>query len=302
MEISQDQKALETLLHQLEDRLPETIFNYHLVRHIKDKKWDKTQVFVDGSMQDFTTLLCHGPHVMSKNSNIGGWYLYSDDEEKLISMLNKIRLTEHSLDGFCPQDTVLLLGVTDKYLKTITQYMMSNHGFVIEQKFTYRLYMTTLDKDTLASYKQQAYTLPKGYTIAPLRPEHASLVASKTAYCSPTAVPLVKKMIEEFPSFAIYAPNQDEPVSWSMLHENGSPGFGYTQPQYRNRKFAKIIGKEMVHCLSEYGYKMVPSETTDDNKIVHHNMKKHPGLTTLDLIHFITFKKTPQMPAPASKL
>ncbi|XP_077993885.1 uncharacterized protein LOC144447680 [Glandiceps talaboti] len=300
MEISQDQKALETLLHQLEDRLPESIHNYHLVRHIKDKKWDKTQVFVDSSLQDFTSLLCHGPNVGSKNSNIGGWYLYSDNEEKLISMLNKVRLTERSLNGFSPPDTVLLMGVTDKYLKTITQYM-SNHGFVIEQKFTYRSYMRTLDKDTLASYKQQAYTLPKGYTIAPLRPEHASLVASKTAYCSPTTVPLVRKMIEEFPSFAIYAPNQDEPVSWSMLHEHGSPGFGYTQPEYRNRKFAKIIGKEMVCHLYEYGYKMMTSETTEDNKIVHHNMKKHPGLRTLDLIHFITFKKTPQM-APASKL
>ncbi|XP_077993884.1 uncharacterized protein LOC144447679 [Glandiceps talaboti] len=294
MEISQDQKALETLLHQLEDRLPESTFNYHLVRHIKDKKWDKTQVFVDGSMQDFTSLLCHGPIVGSKNSNIGGWYLYSDDEEKLISMLNKVRLTERSLDGFSPPDTVCLMGVTDKYLKTITQYM-SNHGFVIERNFTYRLYMRTLDKDTLASFRQQAYTLPKGYTIAPLRPEHASLVASKTNYCSPTAVPLVRKMIEEFPSFAIYAPNQDEPVSWSMLHENGSPGFGYTQPEYRNRKFAKILGKEMVHRLSEYGYKTVPMETTDDNKIVLHEIKNYPGLTTLDLIHFMYFKKTPQM-------
>ncbi|XP_077979570.1 uncharacterized protein LOC144434923 [Glandiceps talaboti] len=291
MDISTDSKALTLLLSHLRKRYPESVPIYNLVRHVRDKKWDRTEIFVDNSVQDSTTVFCHSPTVLSVDSNIGCWYSYSEDEDKLLSILNKIKVTERRLDGCYDTDTVIFMCLNDKFLKTITQYMMTNHGFEIDKIYTYQTYVRTLDNITLAAIQQQAPVLPKGYRMASLKPEHAELVASKTGYNTSAAIRLVRKLIEEFPSVAIYIPNQDEPVSWAMLHQHGNPGYGYTQPTYRSEQLQQIGHAEMMSRLHYYGYQKVCFGTTKDNIASQKVIKKYPGLTPLHVLHNIIFKK-----------
>ncbi|XP_077993891.1 uncharacterized protein LOC144447687 [Glandiceps talaboti] len=302
MEISQDPKALELLLHHLEDRQPESLPMYNLVRHVRDRKLEKAQVFVDDrNIKNCTTVLCLGLNVsLGTGSDDSGWYLYSEDEDSLVSMLNTVKLTERSLGGFSQSDMVTFLCLDDKFLKTVTQYM-NKQGYQIELNYTFRLYVRKLDKATIESMKKDAQSLPKGFTMAPLRPEHANLVTSKTIYSTPSTAQFVRKMIEEFPSIAIYPPNQGEPVAWSVLMQHGEPGYGYTHPEYRNKKFAQIRQAELMSRLLDYGYKAVCIATEDDNTAMQKVFKKYPGLQPLNLIHYSVFKKSPNM-STTSKL
>ncbi|XP_077997391.1 glycine N-acyltransferase-like protein Keg1 [Glandiceps talaboti] len=294
MDISQDPQALELLLNHLEDRLPESLPMYNLVRHVRDRKLDRTQIFVDDrNIRNCTTVLCMALNVWAEVNDIG-WYIYSENADRLVSMFKQVKLTERCLDGFSQHDTVSFLCLDGKFLETINQYM-DTHGYQIDKQYNelFRLYVRHLNKDAIASMAQKIPALPQGFTMAPLRLEHANLVTSKAIYSSPSRLPFLRKMIEIFPSVAIYPPNQDEPVSWSLLMQHGEPGFGYTDTKYRNMKFAQIRQAEMMSRLLDYGYKAVCTSTQDDNTAMKEVFKKYPGVKPLHLIHYIMFKKSP---------
>ncbi|XP_077982537.1 uncharacterized protein LOC144437468 [Glandiceps talaboti] len=294
MDITEDPKALDLLLHHLEDKKLESLLVYNLVRHIRDKKWDRTRVFVDDrNITNCRTVMCHGP-LLGAECDDSGWYIYSEDEDKVKSMLNTVRLSERCLDGLSCSGRIIFPCLNDKFLKTVTQYM-NNHGFQIDKTLAFQLYVRNLDK-AIVETMQKAHTLPEGFAMGSLRVEHAKLVTSSFSLTSAIDVPMVRKMINEFPSVAIYDNNRDEPVSWSLLIQHGEPSLGYTQPAYRNRKFAQIRHAEMMSRLLDYGYKAVFLATDDDNTEMKAVFKKYPGLTPLYMMHYSYFKKVPKVP------
>ncbi|XP_077978960.1 glycine N-acyltransferase-like [Glandiceps talaboti] len=295
MDISRDLKSLKLLLSHLEDRQPESLPMYNLVRHVIEKKWDNTQVFVDDSnMQNCTTVLCHSPSTTTESIDDGAWYIYSEDEERLKSNLHKVKVAEgRRLDGSFHTRSIIFEDFDDKLLKTISDYM-SSHGFEVVKDFTGRLHAGTLDTDSVTSVQFTSPVPQKGYAVASLKPEHAGLVASKNKFCSPDSIPLVRKMIEEFPSCAVYVSGREDPISWLLLQHHGLLGFGYTLPEYRSKKFLQMHG-EMASRLPQYGYQACFS-TADDNAPAQRAIQNSPayGIIPLYRIHRTFFKKAKQ--------
>ncbi|XP_077981922.1 menorin-like [Glandiceps talaboti] len=272
MDITKDSKTLELLLGHLAKRQPESLLIYNLVKHVRSKKWDRTHIFVDDSdMQNCTTVLCHAPSTLAENIDDGAWFLYSQDEDRLKSTLEKVGVAEgRRLDG-SNSNTVIFEDFDDKLSQTITEYM-NYHGFEVNKTYAARFYVIDEKVSTIGMEKPAP---PSGYKLAPLRPEHAGLVASKTVFCSPVSVPLVRKMIEEFPSCGVYAPNRDDPVAWTMMQQHGMNGSGFTLPEYRNRKFMTMRHWEMMSYYVKHGYKMTLA-TADSNAPTQGYLKKSP--------------------------
>ncbi|XP_077982010.1 glycine N-acyltransferase-like [Glandiceps talaboti] len=298
MDITKDTKTLELLLGHLAKRQPESLLIYNLVKHVRSKKWDRTHIFVDDSdMQNCTTVLCHAPSTLAENIDDGAWFLYSQDEDRLKSTLEKVSVAEgRRLDGSY-SNTVIFEDFDDKLLQSITEYM-NPHGFEVDKNYVARFYVID---ETVSTIGMEKPAPPSGYKLAPLRPEHAGLVVSKTVFCSPVSVPLVRKMIEEFPSCGVYAPNRDDPVTWSMMQQHGMNGSGFTLPEYRNRKFMTMRHWEMMSYYVKHGYKMTFA-TTDSNAPTQGFLKKSPPNRNIPvcLIRRTFFKKGKMMPVAAN--
>ncbi|XP_077978712.1 glycine N-acyltransferase-like [Glandiceps talaboti] len=275
MDISTDPKILGLLLRHLETKQPESLLVYYLVRHVRDKKWDKTQVFVDDvSMVNCTTVLCHSPSALTDNIDDGSWFVYCEDQRGLKSLLHQVGVAEgRGLDGRYHTNNILFEDFNGKFLPTITEYMKAN-GYKVRKNFARPLYVANFDKTTIAHMQRNAPAPPPGYKIASLKPEHAGLVASNTFLSSMTSAPIIRKIIEEFPSIAVYTPDRDDPVSWSMVKQHGVVGFAYTLPEFRNMKLMQMHS-QMTSRLPEYGYKLC-FITEDDNAPTQHTIKKSP--------------------------
>lgn len=81
---------------------------------------------------------------------------------------------------------------------------------------------------------------PSGtYETAPLKKEHAPLVAEHWEHGKEEAEEYVAQQIERGPTCAIY--ENGGPVSWALTHRDGQMGFMYTRKEYRGRGMAAAI-------------------------------------------------------------
>lgn len=93
--------------------------------------------------------------------------------------------------------------------------------------------------------KDHLKSLPIGFTIGQLKPEHAALVNRYWKYYDPNGEALIRFQIQHLPSVCIYN-EKGEPVSWISTMIDGSLAIGYTIPEYRRMGLYNIGLNEMT--------------------------------------------------------
>lgn len=83
-----------------------------------------------------------------------------------------------------------------------------------------------------------AAVAPVSVVVAPLRPEHASLVARWWPYTTSSTSRVLPFLLADLPTACVYV--DSEPVSWALTQTYGGIGMLHTQPAHRGRGYARL--------------------------------------------------------------
>ena len=209
------------------DRL-ESIFSHDRIAHINAigvrELCDDFEVYVDDREEIKS-------YVMTKKQ----WYIVNslDDREALDS-------AERMIDDILNAGEARFSGVRDRYFE-----MVRDRSGI---EFYERCYLYYLPPENFT------YEEPD-QEITSLREEEAEIVARYHPYSSEDekdSVSRIRRMIKNYPAYTI-RDEDDQPVSWALLRDDGSLGMAHTLKEHRRKGLAAAITVELLKETIEMG-------------------------------------------------
>ncbi|XP_077988650.1 glycine N-acyltransferase-like [Glandiceps talaboti] len=258
---------IPSLLKTLEKWNPECLPIYQLLENSYENNntWPCISIYVDcKDVDQMTTILCCcGDYHTNPNGN--NYFLYSVDDEKM-----NVFLAENSVIDWSRkyvQFEIMSLAYSNMVEEIALQHSSSLH----KPTGVYHYY-TCIGDDRVEEITNRS--LPCGFTLAPLRIEHAPLLISKFSYPGIPPVTQFAKLIECMPTLAVYN-EKGTPVSWAVIKEYGEIGMTYTEPGYRRQGFASIVTANLVKIQQERGE--IPYTIINEHKEASANMHTRLG-------------------------
>lgn len=98
-------------------------------------------------------------------------------------------------------------------------------------------------------------SLPEGYTMGILKPEHSVYISQYWKYFDnwDNKVSYLRACIQNYPSAAVFAIDNDElPVSWALMYHVQELGFLYTLETHRRKGLGMAVMTELFISYQNY--------------------------------------------------
>jgi len=118
---------------------------------------------------------------------------------------------------------------------------------------------------------------PPSFSLAPLSPSHAPLLAGAWKFADERTVSMVERQVRLGRVLGLFPPDNTNPVAWMQIYSFGALGMLWVEPGYRRQGLASYLVSQLVEQAGQAG--LLPYVHIEDDNTLSQTVMSRLGFT-----------------------